>query len=221
MADDPTDKGGADPAQAFQGRLTKMNGDAMAFATQLFDENYRLREDRRVLGEELKEAKKATPPAGAVVLAPDKAKEYEEYQALGTAKDLKTRIEAHVTLETEVKDLKKKEVIREVAEIYGYKPSVLEALDKMQGGLEFEIRVDEKSKRKVADIKDGDKATPFPQYVEDNLADYLPSLKVEQGPPTQPVRTGHGADPRPAGQNGREVYDHAHQSLSQSGKYGF
>lgn len=217
MAED-TDKGGNDPAQAFQNALAKKSGDALQLASQLFDENFSLRGEKRTLKTEVAELRKSVPADGSIVLSPDKAKEYEAYKALGKPDDLKTRIDAHETLESEVKGLKKKEVIREVAEIHGFKPTVLEDRDKAAGGLEFVIKLDDK-KRKVAYVKDGDKETPLTQYAEDNWADYLPSLKVEQGPTLQP-RTGHGADPRPSGQNGREAYEISHKALNQSGRYG-
>lgn len=209
-----------DPTQAFQSRLQKMNGDAMAFATQLFDENFRLREDKRTISEKLAEVEKKLPSEGAVVLSAEKAKEYESYKALGKFDELKTRIDAHANLETENSELKKKEVIREVAELHGYKATVLADRDKLAGGLEFVIKTDPQNKRKAAFVKEGDKDIPLTEYAESNWADYLPSLKVEQGQPQSQPRTGTGFDPRPMSPNGSEAYKHSHTALQGSGKYG-
>src|SRR5690348_6795389 len=113
MPDEPGQ--GADPTQAFQNRLNKLNGDAMAFATQLFDENYRLREDKRQLNEQLTTAQGKVPADGALVLTGDEAKAFEAYKALGTPKELKDRIDAYPTLEDENKGLKLRDSLREVA----------------------------------------------------------------------------------------------------------
>lgn len=219
MADDPADKGGNDPTQAFNSRLTKMNGDAMALATQLFDENFRLREQKRTLVTEADELKKKLPADGSVVLSADKAKDYEAYQSLGKADELKTRLDAHTTLETEVASLKKKEVLRSVAELHGFKVSVLEDRDTAAGGLEY-VKKQDAQKREVYYVKEGDKETPVNEFAETNWADYMPSLKAEQAPPLQPTRTGHAADPRPVSPNGSAAYDHSRKAMEGSGKYG-
>lgn len=212
MADDPT-QGGGDPTQAFQNRLNKMNGDAMAFATQLFDENHSLRADKRTLNEQLEAAKAKIPAEGAKVLTPAEAADYDAYVALGKPKEIQDRIDAHSTLETENAALKKKDVLREVADLHGYKLSVLEDRDKAAGGLEFTFKED-KDRRKVAHVKDGDKETPVTEYAESNWADYLPSLKVEEATPAKP---GARRDPKAVGAPGNGEADKAAKAQMASG----
>lgn len=190
MADEPVDK--ADPTQAFQSRLTKLNGDAMLFATQLYDENFRLREDKRLLSEQLTATKSKVPADDAVVLKPAEVQEYEAYKAIGKPTEIQARLDAHATLETQVAELKQKDVLREVADVHGYKLSVLLDRDKADGGLEISFKEDKGNK--VAHVKDGDKETPITEYAEANWADYMPSLKVEQAPPP---RASNGFDPKP------------------------
>lgn len=201
MPDEPNDT--PDPTQAFQSRLTKMNGDAMAFATQLFDENFHLREDKRVLGEELVAVKAKIPADDHVVLDPAEAQDYEAYKAIGKPKDIKDRLTSSETVETELADLKQKDVLREVADLHGYKLSILVDRDKAAGGLEISFKNDAKG-NKVAHVKDGDKETPVTEFAETNWADYLPSLKVEtasqplaavKGTPKSPRANGAHGDP--------------------------
>jgi hypothetical protein len=195
MPDEPGQ--GADPTQAFQNRLNKLNGDAMAFATQLFDENYRLREDKRTLSAQLDETKGKLPADGSVVLTADEAKVYEAYKALGAPEELKTRIDAFPTLEDENKNLKRRDSIREAADVgFGgskLRFSVLEDRVKAAGGnLEFIVKEEGRDKRKVAYVKDGDKETPLEQYAQKNWADYLPSLKAEQAKRQGSANGGEG-----------------------------
>jgi hypothetical protein len=193
-ADDP---GQVDPTQAFQSRLTKMNGDAMAFATQLFDENFQLREAKRQLGEQLTTLQGKLPAEGAVILTGDDAKAYEAYKALGTPKELKDRIDAYPALEDENKGLKLRDTLREVADVgiggSKLKFKILEDRVKAAGGnLQFIVKEEGRDKRKVAYVKDGDKETPLEQYAEKNWADYMPSLKAEQAKRTGSANGGEG-----------------------------
>jgi hypothetical protein len=171
-----------------------MNGDAMAFATQLFDENFRLREDKRALNEELTAIKAKVPADDHVVLTPAEAQEYETYKALGKLDEIQTRLDASETTETELTELKQKDVLREVADLHGYKLSILVDRDKAAGGLEVSFKTDSKG-NKVAHVKDGDKETPITEFAETNWADYLPSLKVETA--SQPLVAIRGAKPSP------------------------
>lgn len=194
MVDEPSQ--GADPTQAFQSRLTKMNGDAMAFATQLFDENFQLREAKRQLGEQIAALQVKVPVDGAIVLSGDDAKAYEAYKALGTPKELKDRIDAYPTLEDENKGLKLRDSLREVADVgFGgtkLRFSVLEDRVKASGGtLQFVVK-EGRDKRKAAYVKDGDKETPLEEYAEKNWADYMPSLKAEQAKRVGSANGGEG-----------------------------
>jgi hypothetical protein len=182
-----------DPTQAFQNRLAKMNGDAMAFATTLFDENYQLRG-------QLREAKKSLPAEGSVVLSKDDAAEYEALKALGKAADLKKQIEGHATLAEENASLKKRDTLRDVAQVSNFKLSVLEDRDKASGGLEYVLKEEkDKSgeKRKVAYVKHEGKEVPLEQFASEQWADFVPALKA--GSDSGQAKRGNGGDPPPAG----------------------
>jgi hypothetical protein len=212
MPDEPNDnpandKPNADPTQAFQRRLDKYEGDAMKFATALYDENWQLREKNRQL-----EGK--APSEGSVVLSKTDAERWESYKALGKPDELKQRLDAHATLETQLAEMKQKDVLREVADLHGYKLSVLLDRDKAAGGLKVEIKDDAKGV-KTAFVKDGDKEAPITEFAQQHWADYLPSLKVETA--TQP-RAGNGFDPKPKVATAPTVAELKAQKL-RSGQY--
>lgn len=211
MPDEDKDK---DPTAAFQSRLAKMNGDAMGFATQLFDENFHLRKDKRDL-------EKKVPTEGAVVLSKEDASEYEALKALGKSGDLKTKLEAAGTLETENATLKKKDILRDIASAHGYKLSVLQDLDAKGGGLEYTLKEEKDTKgqaRKVAYIKQEGKDVPLEQFATEKWADYMPALKAEQA--NTQTRPGNGGDPRPSGNAGPSL-DNEKKAARASGKYAF
>lgn len=187
---------GSDPAQAFQRQLAKMNGDALTFATQLFDENYRLREQRRTLTAEVDELKKKIPGEGSVVVTAADAQMLESYKSYGTPDEVKARSEGFASFEEENKALKLRDSLREVADIgiggSKLRFSVLEDRVKAAGGLQFVIKEEGRDKRKVAYVKDGDKELPLEQYAQKNWADYLPSLKAEQARRTGSANGGEG-----------------------------
>ncbi|MBA2525665.1 MAG: hypothetical protein H0V18_07780 [Pyrinomonadaceae bacterium] len=213
MPEDPADKGGNDPATAFQNALAKKNGDALQLASQLFDENFSLRGEKRALKAEAEELKTKIPAADAVVLTPAQASDYDEYKALGKADELKKRLDNHATQEQEISELKQKDVLREVADLHDFKLSVLLDRDKAAGGLEISFK--ESKGDKVALVKDGDKDTPLTEYAETHWADYMPSLKAEQAP--QP-RASSGFDPKPKG-NGAPTVQEIKQAKLRSGYY--
>lgn len=197
MADDDKDK---DPTAAFQNRLNKMNGDAMAFATQLFDENYQHRS-------EIRDLKKKVPGEGSVVLSKEEAASYEAFKALNLKpEEVKTKLESVSTLEGENATLKRKDTLRDVAGAAGFKLSVLEDRDRSIEGLEYILK-DEKDKqgnaRKVAYVKHEGKEVPIEQFASEKWADYLPALQGGQA--TTPIKPGNGGDPPPAG--GSNLFD--------------
>jgi len=195
---------GADPTQAFQNRLNKMNGDAMAFATQLFDENYQYRTKIRGLEEQLTQIQAKAPAEGSVVLSREEAALFEAYKVLGKPEDVKKQLDENPTVVEENKKLKRRDILREVADvgIGGSKLrfSVLEDRANASNGIEFLVKEEgrEKDKRKVAYVKDGDKETPLEQYAQKNWADYMPSLKAEQAKRTTGSANGGDGANQPA-----------------------
>ena len=60
-------------------------------------------------------------------------------------------------------------LIREVAEIAGYKPSVLAEIGR---DLQFEIAEVQDAGTRVANVKDGDRAIPIHDWMKSNRADF-------------------------------------------------
>lgn len=192
--------GGSDPAAAFQNALKKKNDDALALASQLFDENFHYRA-------EIRELKGKAPKDGQVVLTNDDAKEWNAFKALNVkASDAKKAIETNATLEKQNKELSGMENLRELADLgldgSKLKLSVLkDQLASKFPNAEFAFKT-EKDKdgndAKVAYIKkDADsKELSFTEFANAELADYLPSLKVSTEARQQPY-TGNTGDPKP------------------------
>lgn len=134
------------------------------------------------LERDLKKARDKAAPEGSRVLTPDEAKEWDAYTALGASKDLKTRLETGEKAVTDLASRQRGDTIREVAELAGYKPSVL---GKLADGLSFdigaEVEQDGKKTRPIS-VKDASgKATPLAEYAQANWADFMPSLTATGG----------------------------------------
>ncbi len=194
MADEPE----SNPAAAFQALLAKNNNDATGVASKLFDENYQLRVKNRELTDK-------APKDGALVLSADDAKKWTAYEAIGIEpKELKKASDKVLELEKTNKELAGMETLRELADVgldgSKLKLSVLkDQLTKFpDAAIRFETQKDKDGKEsKVAFIKHGDKESPFSTFAAENLADYLPALKVSAE--AAPIVHGNTGDPNPAG----------------------
>ena len=185
-----------DPAQAFQSRLDKFNGDAMAFARQLYDDNYRLREKNREL-----EGK--VPAEGARVLNKAEAARFEAYEALKKKpEDIAAALTQAEKDTAEAEKLRRKDKLRDVADVgFGGSRLKLSVLEKLDGEFteerpEYDIRDDGKG-GKAVHVKHGGKELPLEQFAKETWADFVPALKAEAG--QQQRRGGNGGDPPPAG----------------------
>jgi len=130
--------GGGGPDRSAQlEALEAKHGSTKAALAQLYDENYRLRSDKRDLKKQLKEAEL---PEGSVVLTAEQAKELEAYKALGKPEDLKASLEEHDELKTKVQQGDRRAEIAEVAKAAGWegKEAVLSTL--VTDGDKLEIR---------------------------------------------------------------------------------
>lgn len=190
MAEETTPIVQHDPAAAFQKLLEKQNGNGVALASQLFDENYQLRVKNRDLTEKL-------PKDGTVSLTVDDAKRFEAFKALGAEPDaIKASLDKLPELEKQTKELSQMETYREVAAIGGYKVPVLKKLMTEHPDAVFEIR-DQKDKdgkdAKVAFIRNGDKELPFAEFAKANFADFLPAL--QESSEQLPRQNGNTPDP--------------------------
>jgi len=171
MPDEP--QGGDNKAEALQKALAKHQGDAMALAAFLFSDNYDLREKNRKLKEQV-------PAEGSAVVSKPDSEKLEAYKALGKPEDIKTRLEAHATMETENAELKRDGILRDVAEAAGFKVSVLKDRDKASGGkLEYLFKEEGEQKKRVPYVKTEQGEVSVEKYATDTWGDYLPALKAE------------------------------------------
>jgi hypothetical protein len=203
---------GGDPNEGFKRLLDKHNNDALQIARQLYDDNYREREQNRQLKQQLADLQGKVPSNGSVVLSADDAKALEAYRALGGVDDLKTSI-------TNLATMRKNELLREAAEAHKFKPQVLQRL-----AADLDITVKEtgdgKDRRKVAYVKDGDKELSLDKYAEREWSDFMPSLSAGE----QQQQRGApdiNANNRGAGTPTKDqVLEAQRADLLKSGRYG-
>lgn len=179
--------------ESFNGKLAKHNNDAMQFAQQLFTENFTLREDKRKLNARVDELQGKVPADGTLVLTGDDAKAWNSIKELNlTADQIKEKLQSSSDATAELASLRRKELMREVQDVEDYKASVLS--DILPGDLPIEFKDHEadgkKKKRAFIKIKENgtDKELLLSEYIEENKADYLPALKVEQATQNKFVR---------------------------------
>lgn len=210
----------ADPAQAFQNALNKKNGDGIALASQLFDENFTYRQKIRDLETRL-------PKDGNVVLSVDDAKEWEAFKQLNVkAVDAKKAIESVTTLEKANKELASMESLRELADIGidGSKLKLSVLKDQLSAKypdakITFKTEKDKDgNEAKVAYFQktDKDAVTKFSEFANAELADYLPALKVS-AEANQPVPPGNTGDPSPTG-GGSNVFERIRGDVKKQGE---
>lgn len=141
--------------------------------------------ERDTLRDELGATKERLPKEGHVVLDPDGAKRWADYQALGEPSALSKRIADGEAAATERDDLKFQSHIGEVAGLAKWKPKVL--ADRIKAsGIETLIKEEpdpkdpKGAKLRVPHVKlEGDKTTPLADYAKEHWGDYLPALQAE------------------------------------------
>jgi hypothetical protein len=179
--------GGTDLAkvlESFNARLAK-HTDATQLAQQLFTENFSLREDKRKLNAKLEAAQGKVPADGSLVLSGEDAKAWEAIKALNLSPDeIKAKLQTSTENEKQLAALKRKELMREVAESEGYKATVLSTLIAADIPIEFKEVEKDGKKLKVAHVKvkenGADKDIALSDYIQTNHVDFLPALRLEQ-----------------------------------------
>jgi hypothetical protein len=186
--------------------LVAKHGDPTAALLVLLGENYKLRDKNRETAAKL-------PPDGHTVLAPDDAKLFARYKALGEPKAVETALAERDTFRAEAEGFRREKVHGEIASLAGFKPAVLTKLattDKLEL-----VVVDGKDKLgkpvKVPHVKgDGDETTPLAEYAEKHWSEFLPALRadVKPGAPTGGTPPAYTPPPRPqvtAAADGKQV----------------
>lgn len=164
---------GDNKAEALQKALAKHQGDAMALATFLFSDNYDQREKRR-------QAEAKLPKDGQIVISKEDAALLEAARATNLKPDeLKAKVEAASTLETEVATLKRESQLRAVSAT-GYNFDALKDFDALEPGLEYLVK-DEQDKDKkpikVAYVKKDGAEKPLEEYATEKRPHLLSALR--------------------------------------------
>ncbi|MFK7601880.1 hypothetical protein ACI3L1_06675 [Deinococcus sp. SM5_A1] len=136
------------------------------------------------LERDLKKARDRATPEGSRVLTADEAKEFEALSALGSSKDVKTRLESGDAATVKLTGRERGDMIRDVSEAAGYKASVLGRLadqDKLSFELGAEVEKDGKKSRPVT-VKTADgKTAALDEYAKSNWGEFEASLTATGG----------------------------------------
>lgn len=153
-------------------RLIERQGGEGPTAQLLYQENKQHRDRIKQLEDEarqLREAAQAAEPYTALNLTPDQ---------------IATALQERDTLVQRVQEAERMEVIRQAAELHGYKAGVLAKLPGLPA-----ISIGTHDGSPAAFVQDGDKQTLLADYLTANHADFLPAL--------QPTEAASGV-PHPA-----------------------
>jgi hypothetical protein len=112
------------------------------------------------------------PPEGAAVLSVEEAKLWRKYNGLGAPDALKTSLTEYEQAKQSVMMLNREISLRDAAEILNYKVVVLRQI--IPAEVALEVRVDD-GERKAYAIVNGE-SVPMSDYVQKNLADFIPAL---------------------------------------------
>lgn len=194
-------------ATQFESYLGRYGADMREAAYQLFRENFRMRDARRGLEEQLTEVRGQLPAQGSVVLTGDNASRWNEYTATQlTPQQIKEALGERDNLRNEVATARRESTLREVAEVSGFN---LKPLARVGSELEYTIKEidDAKSqggKRRAAFVvtvgTDNVRTeTPVDEYAREHWDDVLPALTTD-GSASGQGRSGGPVVPRQPGQ---------------------
>jgi hypothetical protein len=165
-------------AQAFEKLLERKGGDTYATAMMLFEENKKHRDRIADLNDQL-------PGEGAVVLSASEAKDWEAYKAFGSVSKVRQGLDQRDQLQSDVESLHREATLRKVAEVAGFKLTVLAERDELARArgkdLAFEVREVEANgvRAQVAFVKEGDVERTLNDYAEEHWVDVLPVLRIQ------------------------------------------
>jgi hypothetical protein len=188
-------------------------GNADMAIRRLMSENFKLRGYRRDF-RKLNAAEIAPMlPEGMLVLDKSEADTYRSFQKLNLKpSEVASRIKDADTLRQKVEQAEREALRREAAEIAGYNPKVLSRLADAEK-LHIEIRDEQEDGKAIRKAyarraeAANDPLVPLSEFAENQLGDFLPSLRVEaSGQPDAgtvrfPQQQPAGAKPPAAGGN--------------------
>lgn len=207
MAD--KDKDTFDKDQFIAAQKAKHNGSLETAIAVLGSENFSLREDKRELKKQVKDAKESRPAKDAVVLTKDEHAELladkKFLEDLGIEKKaIKESLEKLPELEKENGEMKAVQTFEKVGQLLEFNPSVLRDLQTVKNfscnDIIFKTEKDEDKKEiEVAYLKTDDKEQPFKEFAENDLANFLPALKVDAKAKEKERPGGMPPSPKPGG----------------------
>lgn len=176
----------ADPQGGSSGKtrasdvLEQYGRDALRLAEKLADvqsDNYRLREERRGLKQQLTDANGKVPAADVKVLTKDEAALWDAYATLGKPDAIKQAIDLNGDATAKLAKLEREKALGQAADAAGFKPAVLLTL---AGDLDIQTKAKDGKPHAVV-VMDG-KDTALTDYAAQQWADFLPALRVAAGP---------------------------------------
>lgn len=188
-----------DVVQGLRNLIDRKDGNTSEALELLYRDNNKLREQRRELLSKL-------PKDDQRVIAAEDAATLESYRGLGDVQAITASLTELAELKEKLTKTERDNLIRDVAEIAGYKAAVLAEIG---GNLEYEIsEVQENGgTKRVVKVRDGAKLTPIHEWMKSHKADFIPALQAEVKPPagngprpksaTQGAAAGDGQRPKP------------------------
>lgn len=172
-------------AKAIESLVSK-HGDEKGAIKTLLDENLELRQQKRDLKKEVTDLKSNIPAKDAVVLSGDDLKAYEAYKALGSADELKTKLEEAQKAQDSLKNYKQAETMDKVADVTGVNSA---ALKKLYSNYDFEITGEGEEAK--AYVVDGEKKVLLSEHIDEHNSEFKASLyeNEEPAPSRFPVQT--------------------------------
>lgn len=159
--------------------LAEYGNDAIRMAEKLAEfqaDNFKLREERRTLKQQLSDLSGKVPAEGAKVLIGDEATAYDAYVALGKADEIKQALAERATLAERVATRERADTIAAVAQAAGFDPDVLAQL---AGAAPLSVKDEgkDKDKKSVPYIADADgKEHRLTDYAQQHWTKFLPAL---------------------------------------------
>jgi len=128
------------------------------------------------------------------LLSDTEMKQWKAYKALGKPDGLQEVLTKSAQLEQELTQLKRTSVLREASDLLQWKPSVLSPI--LPSDVTVAIQTEKNQPVAVVTLPDGT-SQPLKEYVEKNLADFLPALSKSVQPPVTVPRMNEGGNNAP------------------------
>lgn len=157
--------------------LEQYGRDALRLAEKLADvqsDNYRLREERRNLKQQIQDAASKAPAEGARVLSKEDAVLFDAYAALGTPDAIKQAMDVNGEATAKLARLEREKLLTKAADAAGFKAAVLQTL-----AADLDIQVKEKDKKPFPVVITDGKEVDLSDYAAQHWGDFLPALKQQ------------------------------------------